>query len=258
MLRVRVIPIVLLDGYSVLKTIKFDIKRNQGNPIVISRIYNSRNVDELVLLDIDASKENREIDLHTVDAVTSQCFMPLTVGGGLKTIEDISKTLKAGADKVSLNTVIFEKPEFLKKAVEVFGSQCIVGSIDIKKNNKGEWTIFSHSNKKVNFTLDEMIDHLNKSEVGEILLNSVDLDGMMSGYDLDLIKYVSSKTNIPVIAAGGASCPHDCTLAVQSGAAAVSAASIFHFTSHTPRTCKEDMDKHNIPVRLLEAEDKLV
>ena len=138
LLRVRVIPIVLLDGYSVLKTIKFDIKRNLGNPIVISRIYNSRNVDELMLLDIDASKENREIDLHTVDAVTSQCFMPLTVGGGLKTIEDITKTLKAGADKVALNTVIFEKPEFLKKAVEVFGSQCIVGSIDIKKNNKGE------------------------------------------------------------------------------------------------------------------------
>ena len=103
-----------------------------------------------------------------------------------------------------------------------------------------------------------MIDHLNKSEVGEMLLNSVDLDGEMSGYDLDLIKYVSSKTNIPVIAAGGASCPHDCTLAVQSGAAAVSAASIFHFTSHTPRTCKEDMGKHNIPVRLLETEDKLI
>lgn len=252
MLRYRVIPLVLLDGYSVLKTIQFDIRRNQGNPIVISRIYNSRNVDELMLLDIDASKENREIDLHTVDAVASECFMPLTVGGGLRTCEDISKTLKAGADKVSLNSIIFEKPDFLKEAVSVFGSQCIVASIDIKKDEKGRWMIVSHSNKKVCFTLNEMINHLNKSKVGEILVNSVDLDGMMTGYDLELIKYVSSKTNIPVIAAGGASCPHDCTLAVQAGASAVSAASIFHFTSYTPLNCKEDMAKNDIPVRLLD------
>lgn len=258
MLRYRVIPLVLLDGYSVVKTIRFDIRRNQGNPVVVSRIYNSRNVDELILLDIDASKENRGIDLHTVDAVASECFMPLTVGGGLRTCDDISNALKAGADKVSLNTIIFEKPEFLKEAVSVFGSQCIVTSIDIKNNEVGEWELFSHSDREVNMTLDEVLDLLNESEVGEILVNSVDLDGMMSGYDLDLIKHTSSKTNIPIIAAGGASSPHDCTLAVQAGTSAVSIASIFHFTSHTPRTCKEDMFKHNIPVRLLETEDKLV
>jgi cyclase len=258
MLRVRVIPIVLLDGYSVLKTIKFDIRRNQGNPIVVSRIYNSRNVDELVLLDIDASKENRGIDLYTVDAVTSECFMPLTVGGGLRTCKDISKTLKAGADKVSLNSIIFDDPEFLKEAVSVFGSQCIVASIDIKKNVHGEYELFSHSNRKVNMNLDEMLYLINKSDVGEILVNSVDLDGMMNGYDNELIKYVSSSTNIPVIVAGGASGPHDCTLAVQSGASAVSAASIFHFTSFTPRTCKEDMHKFDIPVRLLDKNDQII
>ena len=153
MLRYRVIPLVLLDGYSVVKTIQFDIRRNQGNPIVVSRIYNSRNVDELMLLDIDASKENRGIDLHTVDAVSSECFMPLTVGGGLRTCEDISKTLKAGADKVSLNTIIFDKLEFLKEAVSVFGSQCIVASIDIKRDELGEWKLFSHSNRKINLNL---------------------------------------------------------------------------------------------------------
>ncbi len=255
MLRYRVIPLVLLDGYSVVKTIQFDIRRNQGNPIVVSRIYNSRNVDELMLLDIDASKEDRGIDLHTVDAASSECFMPLTVGGGLKTCEDITKALKAGADKISLNTIIFDKPEFLKEAVSVFGSQCIVASIDIKKNEIGEWELFSHSNRNVNMSLDEMLDFLIKSDVGEILVNSVDLDGTMSGYDLDLIEHVSSATNIPVIAAGGASGPNDCSRAITTGASAVSAASIFHFTSYTPRTCKEDMDKHGIPTRLLDIED---
>jgi cyclase len=255
MLRYRVIPLVLLDGYSVVKTIQFDIRRNQGNPIVVSRIYNSRNVDELMLLDIDASKENRGIDLHTVDAVSSECFMPLTVGGGLRTCEHITKTLKAGADKVSLNTIIFDQPKFLKEAVSVFGSQCIVASIDIKKNQLGEWELFSHSDRKFNLSLDEMLNLLIKSDVGEILVNSVDLDGMMEGYDLDLINHVSSSTNIPVIAAGGASGPMDCSKAVMKGASAVSAASIFHFTSHTPRTCKEDMYKNGIPIRLLDIED---
>ncbi|MBU1912294.1 MAG: imidazole glycerol phosphate synthase subunit HisF [Candidatus Omnitrophica bacterium] len=250
MLRNRVIPIVLLDGYSVVKTIQFDIRRNLGNPIVVSRIYESRNVDELILLDIDASRENRSIDLHTVEAVSCECFMPLTIGGGLKTCQDIENALKAGADKVSLNSIIFENPYFLKEAVSVFGSQCIVASIDIKKDNSGEYVLFSNSGKDIKFSLEECLSLLIDSKVGEVLLNNVDLDGMMTGYDLDLIKYVSSRVNTPVIAAGGASKPEDCVKAVKAGASAVAVASIFHFTSITPRICKEAMANAGIPTRI--------
>ncbi len=250
MLRHRVIPLVLLDGYAVVKTIKFDVRRNQGNPIVVSRIYNGRNVDELILLDIDASKDGRGIDLHTVEAVSSECFMPLTVGGGLRNCEDIERTLKAGADKISLNTVIFDDPGILKKAVSYFGSQCIVASIDIKIDQKGGYRLYSHSGREVKLSVDECLNILRASGVGEILVNSVDRDGIMNGYDLDLIKKIASCIDIPVIAAGGASSPKDCCLAIKAGASAVSAASIFHFTSITPRLCKEEMAKEGIPVRL--------
>ena len=250
MLRHRVMPLVLLDGYSVIKTIQFNVRRNLGSPITVARVYNARNVDELILLDIDASKQNRGIDLHTVEAVASECFMPLTVGGGIKTCDDIAMTLKAGADKVSLNSVLFEKPEFFKEAVSIFGSQCIVASIDIKKNESGEYAVYSHSGKKVDFSLEDCLKFLMESRAGEVLLNNVDQDGMMAGYDLGLINYVSTHTNIPVIAAGGASSPADFSLAVKAGASAVAAASIFHFTSFTPRECKENMKISNIPVRL--------
>lgn len=250
MLRNRVIPIVLLDGYSVVKTIKFNVRRNLGNPIVVSRIYESRNVDELILLDIDASKESRAIDLHTVETVASECFMPLTIGGGLRTCADIEKALKAGADKVSLNSIIFERAEFLKEAVSVFGSQCIVASIDVKKDDAGNYGLFSHSGRVIRFSLEEYVRLLIECKVGEILLNSVDLDGTMEGYDAGLISYVASMANIPIIAAGGASMPDDCACAIKAGASAVAAASIFHFTSVTPRICKESLVKAGIPARL--------
>ena len=250
MLRHRIIPLVLLDGYSVVKTIQFDIRRNLGSPITVARVYNARNVDELILLDIDASKQRRGIDLHTVKAVASECFMPLTVGGGINTCDDIEMTLKAGADKVSLNSIFFEKPEFFKKAASVFGSQCIVASNDVKKSQSGEHIIYSHSGKSVEFSLIDCLDFLMESKVGEILLNSVDADGMMTGYDLGLINYVSRHTNIPIIVAGGAGSPADFSLAVKAGASAVAAASIFHFTSITPLKCKENMRISNIPVRI--------
>lgn len=251
MLRRRVIPIVLLDGYSVLKTINFNIRRNLGNPIVVARIYNSRNVDELILLDIDASKEKRSIDFHTVEAVAAECFMPLTVGGGIKRCDDIAKVLSAGADKVSLNTVLFTNPQLLEKAVLIFGSQCIVVSIDIKKDDTNAYCLYSHAGAEVNISLDSCIDLLNKYRVGEILVNNVDADGVMNGFDLKLIEYVSSRTNIPVIAAGGASSADDCSGVIKSGASAVAASSIFHFTSITPTICKERMRDQGIPVRIL-------
>ena len=251
MLRHRVIPLVLLDGYAVVKTIQFDVRRNLGNPIVVAKVYNSRNVDELILLDIDASKQNRKIDLHTVAAVAEECFMPLTVGGGLRTIEDISLTLKAGADKIALNTMLFEDELFFHKAVSVFGSQCIVASIDVVRNEKGDYRLYSHAGRDVKLPLDECLTILQKAKVGEILMNSVDLDGRMSGYDMELIGRVFSKVrNIPIIAAGGAGTPLDCARAIKAGASAVAAASMYHFTSITPRICKEAMNEEGIAVRL--------
>jgi imidazole glycerol-phosphate synthase subunit HisF len=250
MLRHRVIPLILLDGYSVVKTIKFDVRRNLGNPIVVSRIYNSRNVDELFLLDIDASKEHRGIDLQTVNSVASQCFMPVTVGGGLHSCEDISKVLQAGADRVSINTALWRNPSFLEKAVSVFGSQCIVASLDVKMDNTGKYILHSHANLQIGLSLESCISLLTRIQVGEILINNVDLDGTMCGFDLDLIKYISSLTSVHIVAAGGASSPTDCGKVIQAGASAVSAASIFHFTSITPQTCKEGMSKMGIPMRL--------
>lgn len=245
----RVIPIVLLDGYSVLKTIEFDVRRNLGNPITIARIYNSRKVDELILLDIDVSKEKRSIDLHTVTEVAKECFMPLTIGGGIRDCNDISAILEVGADKVSINSGFLEELDFIKEAVNVFGSQCIVISLDIKKNQQNEFQIFSHAGIKHHISLYEALRKIEECKVGEILLNNVDLDGKMTGYDLEIIKMVSSKINIPIIAAGGAGKPEDFAEAVKAGASAASGASIFHFTSFTPNDCKESMAKAGIEVR---------
>lgn len=254
MIRTRVIPVVLLDNYSVVKTIKFDVRRNLGNPVVVAKIYNNRNVDELVLLDIDATREKRGIDLRTVEAVAAECFMPLTVGGGLKSCDDISRVLKVGADKVSLNSVLFTSLDLFKQAVAVFGSQCIIASVDVKKDDQGKYSIFTNSDKAVNISLEEAIEFFNQCKVGEILLNNVDLDGVMVGFDEKLIEYIASLTKISIITVGGAKTSQDCAKAVKAGAQAIGAASIFHFTSITPRDCKEAMGKKGIPVRLLENE----
>ena len=247
----RVIPLVLLDGYSVLKTIGFDVRRNLGNPITISRIYNSRKVDELIFLDIDASKEKRGIDLLTVKEVAKECFMPLTVGGGIRNCDDISGILEAGADKVSINSRFLHDLNFIKEAVDVFGSQCIVISLDVLKNRQNKYELFSHAHIKSNMSLNDALMKINECKVGEILLNNVYLDGKMTGYDLDIIKAVSNQVNIPLIAAGGAGKPEDFGKAIKAGASAASGASIFHFTNYTPSDCKKSMSEVGIEVRLI-------
>ena len=200
-------------------------------------------------MDIDASKEKRAIDLHTVKAVAAECFMPLTVGGGIRHCDDIASVLEAGADKVSINSSFLENLDFVKEAVKVFGSQCIVVSIDIKKNQKNGYEIFSHAGIKHSFTVIKALDKILECKTGEILLNNVDLDGKMTGYDIELIKMVSSKINIPLIVAGGAAKPEDFGRAINAGASAASGASIFHFTSFTPNDCKKSMAKAGIEVR---------
>lgn len=249
MLKHRIIPIVLLDGYSVVKTINFNTRRNLGNPIAVARIYNTRNVDELVLLDIDASKNGEKIDEYTIEAVASECFMPLAVGGGLSSCEDISRVLSRGADKVVLNTITLENPNFITEAANRFGVQCVVVSIDVKRSEDGASEIFSHSGKTVDFALLDWAREVERLGAGEIILNSVDHDGCMNGCDLELIKSVSSCVKIPVVAVGGVKEPADAVKMIQGGAAAVAAASVFHFTSITPNDLKEEMLVAGLPVR---------
>ncbi len=251
MLKTRVIPVVLIDGYSVLKTIQFTERRNQGNPITMARIYNTRNVDELILLDIDASEQARSIDLFTIEEIASECFMPLTVGGGLRSIEDIRSVLERGADKVVLNTIAIEKPEFVADAVRVFGAQCIVGSVDTKKSENG-YKVFSKG-KVTDIDAKDWILRLQELGVGELMLNSVDKDGTMLGVDLELIEMIAPLVKVPLIYCGGVANPIDMVAPIQKGVSAVAAASIFHFTRWTPDCCKRELQKNNIPVRLMES-----
>lgn len=248
MLRTRVIPVVLIDGYSVLKTIKFTERRNQGNPITIAKIYNTRNVDELILLDIDASKENRSIDLFTIEEIASECFMPLAIGGGIKTINDIRNVLDRGADKVVINTSALENPSFIKDAVFTFGAQCIVGAIDIKKND-GKYFVYSRG-KVTSLNPFDWALELCSLGVGELFINSVDLDGTMSICDFEIIDEIVRRVNIPVIYAGGVASPDSYIEPIKRGCSAVAAASIFHFTRWTPDCVKKRLRENGIPVRL--------
>lgn len=251
MLRYRIIPLVLLDGYSVLKTIQFDVRRNLGNPITIARIYNTRNVDELILLDIDATRENRRIDMVTIEDVASECFMPLCVGGGLKTIADISEALARGADKVSINSVALANPSFIAEASRTFGNQCIIVSVDVKRDAQGCPRIHSPLSAVSSHSVVEWCRQAEDLGCGEILLNSVDRDGTMNGFDMDLIQQVTSAVTVPVIAAGGAGTPaHFFDVIHDAEASAVAAASIYHFTNETPRSVKEYLARNGIAVRL--------
>ncbi len=250
MLRHRIIPVVLIDGFSVLKTIKFDVRRNLGSPITVARTYNTRNVDELILLDIDASKQNRSIDKFTIMDIASELFMPLTVGGGIKQVEDIHSALKMGADKVSINSAALANPGFISEGAKIFGRQCIVVSIDVVKV-KGEYKIFSHILKT--FSDRSPFDWAREAQslgAGELLINSVDNDGMMNGPDLELIEKFKNLVTIPVVATGGVAHPSDCVSMIKSGASAIAAASIFHFTGFTPEDCKHEIFNAGYPARL--------
>jgi len=249
MLKKRIIPIVLLDGFSVLKTIKFEERRNLGSPITVLRTYNTRNVDELILLDIDASRDRRSIDVFTVQEIASECFMPLTVGGGIKTLDDIALVLSKGADKVSINSGALDNPDIIKEASRLFGSQSIVISIDVLEEN-GEYYIYKNGEIFKGFEFLEWCKEASLLGAGELLINSVDRDGTMSGGDIVLANEVSQLVDIPVIYAGGISGPENCAEIAATNISAIAIASIFHFTSTTPYDCKLEMANRNIPVRL--------
>jgi cyclase len=252
MLKTRVMPVVLLTGYNVVKSVNFGVFRTLGNPITVCRIYESRGVDELILLDIRATPEARVPQVDIIRDISGECFMPLTVGGGIKTVEQARLLLRNGADKIAINTSAVESPELITAISKEFGAQCCVISIDVKLEADGRYQVYTHGGKTP-AGLDPVAwaKEVEKLGAGEILLNSIDRDGTMTGYDLNLISQVSAAVKLPVVAVGGAGTPNDCVTAIRDGGAtAAAAASMFHFTSHTPKIVKEHLYEAGIAVRL--------
>jgi cyclase len=254
MLSVRVIPCLDVHAGRVVKGINFVDLKDAGDPVEQAINYEQQGADELVFLDITASSDQRSIMLDVVKKTASQCFMPLTVGGGLRSVDDIRKMLNAGADKVSLNTAAIAQPELVKAAADKFGSQCIVVAIDAKRKQSGPgWEVYSHGGRK-NTELDAVAwaQNLVALGAGEILLTSMDCDGTQSGYDNELNKAISQAVEVPVIASGGAGNLDDLADAVLVGEAnAVLAASIFHFGTYTVQEAKAHLAQKGLPVRLL-------
>ncbi len=253
MLKTRIIPTLLWKDESIVKGVSFDSWRRVGTIIPAIKVYNLRLVDEMIVLDIVATKKGRQPDFTEIANFSAECFVPLTVGGGIKTIEDVKNILRAGADKISLNSAALENPLLISKIANEFGSQCVVVSIDAKKHKNGKYYCHSHSGTKISkFEVGIWARTVEKMGAGEVLITSIERDGTMKGYDLDLIKIVTKATNIPVIASGGAGNPQDMYLALtQAKASAVAAASMFHFTQQTPVEVKKYLSTNKISVRLL-------
>lgn len=235
MYRPRVIPVLLLKNLGLVKSTKFDKHRYIGDPINAVKIFNDKKADELVFLDINASKENRLISLDFVHRVGDEANMPFAVGGGIKTIKDIRNILENGAEKVVLNTSAFENREFIKQAVDAFGSSTIVVCLDVKKNFFGKkQLVYKQGSKKAKEDPVEFAQMMEEFGAGEIIIQSVDRDGTYEGYDIELIKMISKSVTIPVVALGGAADYHDFSVVVNEGfASAVAAGSIFVY--HGPR-----------------------
>ena len=249
MLKHRIIPCVLLKDWKLVKSIGFDNFRTIGHPTTTARIYNARNVDELIVLDIDASLNNEDINIELIEDIANECFMLLTIGGGIRTINVIYKVLNAGADKISINTKAIEDLDFIKEASLVFGSQCIVCSIDVKKIDNS-YKVFNKSKGMLDINPIELALQYEEYGAGEILLTSVDNDGSAKGYDIELIKLFNGKLSIPIILNGGMGNPTHAVEAIQNGADALAAAYIFHFTQYTPQDIKNLLHLNNISVRI--------
>jgi cyclase len=231
--------------------VKFLALQDAGDPVEIARAYDREGADELCFLDITASHENREIILDIVARTADQVFMPLTVGGGINKLEDVRKLLKAGADKVSINTGAVHRPEFVREAAQMFGSQCIVVAIDAKRVNN-HWEVFTHGGRKpAGIDACGWAETMEKYGAGEILLTSMDRDGTKAGYDLELTRAVSDRLGIPVIASGGVgNLEHIYDGLTQGKASAALAASIFHYGEYSIADCKKYLHGRGIPVRL--------
>jgi cyclase len=251
----RIIPCLDVDAGRVVKGVKFVDIRDAGDPVEIAKRYNAEGADEITFLDITASSDERDTIEHVVEKVASQVFIPLTVGGGIRSVDDIRRMLNAGADKVGINTAAVHNPEFVQEASQKVGSQCIVVSIDAKKvSSKGEtdkWEIFTHGGRKATgIDAIEWAQKMAAYGAGELLLTSMDRDGTKSGFDLALTKKISESVSIPVIASGGVGNLQHLSDGVSKGRAdAVLAASIFHFGEYTIGEAKAHMRKQGITVR---------
>ncbi|TBW06969.1 imidazole glycerol phosphate synthase subunit HisF [Azotobacter chroococcum subsp. isscasi] len=247
----RIIPCLDVDNGRVVKGVQFENIRDAGDPVEIARRYDEQGADEITFLDITASHQGRDTTLHTVERMASQVFIPLTVGGGVRTVQDIRNLLNAGADKVSINTAAVFTPEFVGEAAERFGSQCIVVAIDAKKVAPGRWEIFTHGGRKpTGLDAVEWARRMESYGAGEILLTSMDQDGVKSGYDLGVTRAISEAVGIPVIASGGVGNLEHLAAGILEGKAdAVLAASIFHFGEYTVPEAKAYLAARGIVVR---------
>ena len=245
-------PTLLYKDVGLVKGERFDSSRRVGSVLQSVKVYNMREVDELVFLDIAATPAGRRPDFQLIDDIADECFMPLTVGGGVRTIADVQQLLAVGADKVALNTAAVENPALVREAADAFGTQCVVVSIDARRDGAGRYEVFTHcGTRATGLAPAELARKVAALGAGEILLTSIDRDGTMEGYDLELIREVASAVSIPVIASGGAGTyEHMEQVLRQTEAAALAAASMFHFTERTPREAKLHLRAAGFAVRL--------
>ena len=251
MLKNRIIPCLDVKNGRVVKGINFVDLKDAGDPVEQARIYSDNGADEICFLDITASNENRDTIYEVVKETSKRCFVPLTVGGGVRNVDDINKLLNCGADKVSINTAAVQNPSVVIDSSKKFGSQCIVVAIDAKKNNES-WEIFTHGGRNsTGIDAVEFAMLMEKNGAGELLVTSMDRDGTQKGYDIDLMSSISSSVNIPVIASGGVGNLDHLAEGIKTGkASAVLAASIFHYGKYSIKEAKEYLDSKGIPVRI--------
>lgn len=248
----RIIPCLDVTAGRVVKGINFVELRDAGDPVEIARRYDEQGADEITFLDITASSDERDLILHIIEAVASEVFIPLTVGGGVRALDDVRRLLNAGADKVSINTSAVTNPQLVFDAAHKYGSQCIVVAIDAKKTGDNQWEVFTHGGRKpTGLDAVEWAQNMERLGAGEILLTSMDRDGTKAGFDLALTRAVSDAVGIPVIASGGVGGLQDLADGIKIGKAdAVLAASIFHYGQHTVQEAKRFMAEQRIPMRL--------
>ena len=258
MLAKRVIPCLDVHDGQVTRGVQFGKAeagelRNVGDPVELALEYNRQGADEMVFFDITASAHERKTIVDVIERAGDQCFMPLTVGGGIRTVEDMSTMLKAGADKVSINSSAIATPPLIREGAEKFGSQCIVVSIDAKKTDDEEWRVFTHGGRKeAGLDAIEWAKEAVALGAGEIVLNSIDADGTKSGYDIEITRRISENVGVPVVASGGAgNLDHMVDVLKQGQADAVLAASIFHFGEYTVADVKSHLAQAEIPVRVV-------
>tara|TARA_B100001179_G_scaffold215685_1_gene186084 strand:+ start:310 stop:1065 length:756 start_codon:yes stop_codon:yes gene_type:complete len=251
MLKNRIIPCLDVKNGRVVKGINFVDLKDAGDPVEQAKIYSDGGADEICFLDITASNENRDTIYEVVERTSKKCFVPLTVGGGIRSIEDINKLLNSGADKVSINTAAVNNPKLVDESSKKFGSQCIVIAIDAKKKDD-KWKVFTHGGRnETDIDVIEYAKQMEDSGAGELLVTSMDRDGTQIGYDIDLMKNISSKVNIPLIASGGVGNLDHLVEGIKLGKAnAVLAASIFHYGKHSVLEAKQYLESKGIPVRI--------